>query len=306
MPVTPRVPDALARAPFRGSAAVAAGLLTSTMLRSRVWQRLLPDVYLHRDCPLDHRTWCAAVASALPPGAAIGGPSAAHLWGADLLSDEPPVSVVTPRDGWINRHPRILAHHTVLAGEDVTVLHGIRVTTPERTVFDLGRRLGRTDALILLDGMLRQEAVDVVAVAELSRQRRRWPRTGRLREVLALGDGRAGSPMETRLRLLLHDAGLPAPHPQLEIHDGRGRWLARVDLGWPEARVVAEYEGDHHRERAQFRRDVGRYEALREAGWTVLRFTAGDVLRAPHQIVHRLATLLTRNPPATTADVRGL
>ncbi|GAA2704856.1 endonuclease domain-containing protein [Actinoplanes palleronii] len=191
----------------------------------------------------------------------------------------------------MNRHPRVSTHHTVIGEGDLTVLHGLPVTTPERTAFDLGRRLARVDSLILLDGM---SALDVGAAAEMARQRFRWPETARLREVLGLVDSRAESPMETRLRLLMHDAGVPAPHPQFEVHDHRGRLIGRVDLGWPFAQVAAEYEGDHHRGRDQFRRDIARYGALREAGWTVFQFTADDVLRLPRQTALRVAAELAR------------
>jgi hypothetical protein len=294
MPISPHAPTPLTRAPFRGSAAVSDGVITKTMLRSRAWQRLLPDVYAHRELRLDHRMWCTAVGLILPPGTAIGGPSAAHLWGAGLLHDDPPVSVVAPRTGWMNRLPRIITHHTVFGDADTTVLDGLPVTTPERTAFDLGRRIGRTDALILLDGMSHQGELDVGSAAEMLRQRSRWPGVPRLREILGLVDGRAESPMETRLRLLLHDAGLPAPQPQFEIRDGEGRLIGRVDLGWPAARLAVEYEGDHHRDRVQFRRDISRYGALHDAGWTVLRFTANDVLRVPHRTAEKVAAELAR------------
>jgi hypothetical protein len=294
MPTSPHVPTPLTRAPFRGSTAISAGLLSKTMLRTRVWRRLLPDIYAHRDVPLDHQVWCAAVGLILPRGTAIGGPSAAHLWGAELLRPEPPVSVVAPRDRWTSRHPRVVTHHTVIGEADTTVLDGLAVTTPARTAFDLGRRLDRVDSLVLLDAMLRRQTLDAGAVAELSRQRHWWPGTPRLREVISLADGRAESPMETRLRLLLHDAGVPAPHPQFEIHDFGGRLIARVDLGWPAAKVAAEYEGDHHRERDQYRRDVTRYNALRDAGWTVFRFTANDVLRRARHTALMVAAELAK------------
>ena len=101
--------------------------------------------------------------------------------------------------------------------------------------------------------------------------------------------------METRLRLLLHDGGAPAPVPQYEVRDAGGRFLARVDLAYPQWRIALEYEGDHHRERAQFRRDIARVNALRQAGWLVLRFTADDVLRHPDRVVrHVLAAIRER------------
>ncbi|WP_436527813.1 endonuclease domain-containing protein [Actinoplanes sp. HUAS TT8] len=299
-PALSSTPDELTRIPFRGSVAIAEGRTTRGALRGSAWRRLLPDVYVHRDLPIDHRVWCAAVGLALPAGTAIGGPSAAHLWGAELLHPDPPVSVVAPRDRWTKRNRRIMTHHTVLAPEDLTVLSGVPITTPTRTAFDLGRRLSRTDAVMLIDAMLRERTLQAEAAAGLARQRPGWPGAARLRAVLSLADCRAESPMETRLRLLIHDAGIARPQPQFEVRDHLGRFVARVDLGWPAARVAAEYEGDHHRERTQFRRDVHRLNALRDAGWTVLRFTANDVLRAPHKTALTIATELARHQPTLT------
>ncbi|WIM99449.1 DUF559 domain-containing protein [Actinoplanes oblitus] len=270
------------------------GLLSRNMLRGRAWQRLLPDVYVHRALPLDHQVWCAAVGLVLPRHAAIGGPSAAHLWGAGLLAPQSPVSVVASRDKWTYRHPRILTHHTRLCPEDLTELEGIAVTTPERTAFDLGRQSSRATALILIDAMLHQGRLDPGAVVELAAQRDWWPGVARLLEVINLADGRAESPMETRLRLLLHDGGIPRPVPQFEIRDDLGQLVARVDLGWPAARLAVEYEGDHHRVQEQFRRDITRAHTLQRYGWTVLRFGADDVLRLPHETVLAVRTALAR------------
>jgi very-short-patch-repair endonuclease len=110
--------------------------------------------------------------------------------------------------------------------------------------------------------------------------------------VLLLAEPLAESPMETRLRLLLVDAGAPPPTAQHTVRDREGRVVGRVDLAWPELRLAVEYEGDHHRERAQFQRDVARLNALRAAGWTVLRFTADDVLRHPHSTIAQVAAAM--------------
>jgi very-short-patch-repair endonuclease len=76
---------------------------------------------------------------------------------------------------------------------------------------------------------------------------------------------------------------------QHDVHDPRGRRIGRVDLAYPQWRIAIEYEGDHHREKTQFRRDVARLNALRAAGWLVLRFTADDVLRHPARLVQHVA-----------------
>ncbi|ROO53058.1 uncharacterized protein DUF559 [Micromonospora sp. Llam0] len=310
MPRARRIPRELSIGPFSGTRAVAAGLLTRRMLAGRTWRRVLPDVYVHAavfDAD-DHRMWCEAVALKLPPGGAVRGLSAAYLWGVDLLPRDSPVYVDLPPTTRLWRHPRVsVTHHTLEPADITTLSGGIPLTTEVRTGFDLGRRLPRADALAALDALLhhrsfRREALVRYVDAHPGRRG-----TAQLRELVALAEPLSESPMESRLRLLLHDAGLPRPVPQHEVRTPpdtsatsatsgappsavrgapRGRFLARVDLAYPRWRIAIEYEGDHHRERAMFRRDVARYNALRAAGWLVLRFTADDVLRQSGQLVH--------------------
>jgi hypothetical protein len=166
------------------------------------------------------------------------------------------------------------------------------VTVPVRTAFDLGRQPERVQGLIALDALCHRRLVPLPELARYAAERPRWPGVYSLRELLTLVDARAESPMETRLRLLLHDAGAPAPVPQYEVRDASGRFLARVDLAYPQWRIALEYEGDHHREKTQFRRDIARVNALRQAGWLVLRFTADDVLRHPHMVADHVAAAI--------------
>ena len=283
---------------------MAVGRLSKAMLRGPTWRRLFPDVYLHRDVTPDHRVWCEAAALALPAGTAIGGLSAAYLWGADLLQRDAPVTVAAPRDRRLRADPRRVVRYTVLEAGDVTRFGGLPVTTPERTAFDLGRRGPRADALVAVDALLHRRVVTRDAVRTLAAGRYGWRGIALLDEVLSLAEPLAESPMETRLRLLLIDAGLPPPTVQHRVHDTRGRFVGRVDLAWPELRLAVEYEGDHHRERAHFRRDVARLNALRAAGWTVLRFTADDVLRRPRRTARQVATAMCEPGSAAPAPPR--
>ena len=50
----------------------------------------------------------------------------------------------------------IILHSDHLAEDEVGVLDGIRVTTPARTAFDLGRRRGLATAVIRVDALLRR------------------------------------------------------------------------------------------------------------------------------------------------------
>jgi len=98
--------------------------------------------------------------------------------------------------------------------------------------------------------------------------------------------------METRLRLLLAASGLRRPISQYEVRDADGVFVARVDLAYPRQRLALEYDGDHHRGRATFRRDVARLNELRLCGWTVLRFTSDDVLRLPTRVSSQVRRLV--------------
>ncbi|HEV2216460.1 MAG TPA: DUF559 domain-containing protein [Candidatus Dormibacteraeota bacterium] len=90
----------------------------------------------------------------------------------------------------------------------------------------------------------------------------------RLRRAVALADARAESPMETRLRFDLVAARLPTPEVQVELHDRAGQFLARVDLFYPDARLVIEFDGQNHRERLAA--DLRRQNALVNAGYQLL------------------------------------
>jgi hypothetical protein len=287
-----QVPTELSSRAFRGSDAVAGGLVTKETLRRRAWRRLFTDVYVSADATDDHRMWCEAVALTLTGAEAIDRYSAAYLLGVDLLTPGAAVSVSSARKVHAWPHPRRVVVRAQLTPLDIVTVAGVPLTTPQRTAFDLGRQAHRVKALIALDALCHRHLVSLPDIAGYAGERSRWPGIRRLRELLPLVDARAESPMETELRLLLHDAGAPPPTPQYEVHDTDGRFIARVDLAYPRSRIAIEYEGDHHRERAQFRRDITRVNALQKAGWLVLRYTADDVRHHPKRLINQLATAI--------------
>ncbi|MEU7571300.1 DUF559 domain-containing protein [Micromonospora sp. NPDC049240] len=293
-----RVPRDLSAWPFRASRAVADGRFTRPMLRGPTWVRLLPDVYVHRDAYRadDHRMWCDAVGLRLPPDAALAGRSAAYLFGADLLARNAPVTALLPTAVRLRPHPRLRVIRSPLPERDRIRFAGLPVTTPLRTAFDLGRAGPRAEALVAVDALLHRRVVELTALRAYAAEHPGWPGAPLLREVLALAEPLSESPMETRLRLLLLDAGLGPLTAQHEVRAG-GHFLARVDLAWPALRLAVEYDGDHHRQRAQFRQDVARLNALRAAGWIVLRFTADDVLRRPTATVALVRQALAERRP---------
>ncbi|HEY8863697.1 MAG TPA: DUF559 domain-containing protein [Candidatus Dormibacteraeota bacterium] len=55
--------------------------------------------------------------------------------------------------------------------------------------------------------------------------------------------------METRLRWLPIQRGLPRPEVQTNLYDLNNRFVGRADLYYPTARLIVEYDGGNHRER---------------------------------------------------------
>jgi very-short-patch-repair endonuclease len=145
---------------------------------------------------------------------------------------------------------------------EVTRVRGLPATTVQQTFRDLRRRLAPGEYLVLADAALRLGLGRFDDLAE-----------------------RAESPMETRLRWLLVEAGL-RPQVQTELS------VARADLYFPTARLVVEYDGGNHRDRLV--EDDRRQNALIDAGFRLLRYTASDVYQRSEMIVTQVRRALTR------------
>lgn len=115
----------------------------------------------------------------------------------------------------------------------------------------------------------------------------RFPGSARVRAALALARENVESPKESETRVLIVTAGLPEPVVQWDVVED-GRFVARVDLAYPELRIAIEYEGDGHRvDRTQWRTDIRRQRRLEDLGWIVIRLTQAD-LDAPAEFLARL------------------
>jgi len=113
----------------------------------------------------------------------------------------------------------------------------------------------------------------------------------RLERAVALIRRNVRSAKESELRLLLLAAGLPEPEINGTIVDEQGWFVAECDLVYRGAKVVLEYEGDGHRERARFRKDISRYDRLQDLGWRVIRVTQED-LNHPADLLARVRRAL--------------
>lgn len=277
---------------FLGSHALAEGLVTPRQLKSGLYRRLLRDVYADPGLTADHQLYARGASLLMTADAVLGGRSAACWFGAPFASSVDPVlAVVPPRSAW--RGPQgVRVHRSVLGANDIVTLEddGIRVTSPLRTAWDVAALETVPTAVGILDGMVRAGHLDLEAWGrDLSAAHGRW-RGSRVAAVLPLVDGRSESPPESWVRVACSRAGLPAPVPQFVVVDA-GDVLGRVDLAWPEHRLIVEYEGAYHFDDLQIRRDDRRYERLVAAGWRVIRLSAAD-LRDLRDVVERIGRAL--------------
>ncbi|MFH5209870.1 hypothetical protein [Antrihabitans spumae] len=129
------------------------------------------------------------------------------------------------------------------AADEVTVIDGIPVFSPVRTVVDLARTLPFEQSVVVGDaamqkfGLTHDELLDGLA---------RWPRrpgAPAARRAIRFMDGRSESVGESRSRVRMHDAGLPRPELQFEVRGEDGIFIARTDFALPELGVVGEFDG---------------------------------------------------------------
>jgi len=279
-------------APFRGSAAVAAGFVTRRQLDGLAWRRLYRDVYRRAGLDLDTLAWCYAAGLLLDDRGAVSGLSAAALWGADVCEPGAPVEMTVPPPVHLRPPPGLVIRRSPLDPADVSLRARTPVTSPVRTGYDIARCGNRVAAVVGLDALLSRRLFGIADVARYALARPGWRGSAAVGPVLALADAGAESPMETRLRLVLVDGGLPRPVVQHEVRDAGGLFVARLDLAYPAHRLGIEYEGDHHRGRGVFAYDLRRINALKLLGWRVLRFGPADVYRNAAGIVSQVRTAL--------------
>jgi hypothetical protein len=227
-----------------------------------------------------HLVELAAVIRRLPE-AVVAGRSAGWLHGLDLPPTHP-VDVIV-RDGHSSGRAGVRIQRATLISGDIVRIRGLPVTSALRTALDLGRRGPLVDAVVALDMALHQGLIDLTELDFFLEANRGVNGIAKLRRAVELSEPRTESPMETRLRLLLVQGGLPRPLAQVSLHDEEGHFIGRPDLYYPAYRLGLEYDGGTHRE--SLVEGNRRQNRLLNAGHRLLRFTAADIYQSPDLVV---------------------
>jgi len=284
------LPPELALAPFR--VRDAAAVIPRSRLRGL---DLNADVHgtrmVSRRLTLEQR--CLLLQERIP-GAFFSHVTAALLWRIPIpwmLDEDLPVDVSL-------HHPRRAPHAADIRGHQLRLVEphvrvlpsGVRVTSPARTWVDLSSMLKVIDLVAVADYAIhwRHPIATRAQLSSMLEQSGVRRGSAKLREALSLANDRSESAQESRLRVIIHYGGLPAPKVNHVVEDRFGEFVARADLLFEEYNFVLEYMGDYHRTTTgQWRADMTRRSRLEAGGRGVMELNADD-LKDPDELIQRI------------------
>ena len=247
--------------------------------RQRDGIRVTRGAYLSRAVPAAPRHLVDAALAVLPEGTLASHRTAAVLLGAPI--DFPaPMEFAVPPGTYRARRRGIRIHVRDLGPADRTLVNGLPVTSGAQTWLDLATVLPPEELVAAGDALYRRGHLDTATVAERLGRAAGKRGVAVARQLAPLLTPLSASRPESLTRYWLIDGGLPAPEPQVPVHDQWGREVAHGDLGYPEWKVLIEYEGRQHADPHQFELDVDRYSLMAADGWLVVRLAHVHLRRA--------------------------
>ncbi|WP_157979719.1 type IV toxin-antitoxin system AbiEi family antitoxin domain-containing protein [Kribbella monticola] len=250
------------------------------------------DQKLHRHRRQVH----AVVNSKRPDSVAVSHQSALVLHGLPVWGLELAEVHLTRLDNFRGGLAGGVRHHRgkLTAGE-LTEVQGLITTTWPRAVAETACTTSFEAAVVIADAAVRrsqsglEEVHSVLDVVEF------WPGSPTARAAVAFADGRSESVGESRLRVLMHNQGLPAPLLQVDFSDSTG-FVGRVDFYFPEYRTVVEFDGlvKYSSGSAEaLVEEKRREDRLRALGLEVVRVVWSD-LTLPGQVGERIRSAFAR------------
>lgn len=246
-------------------------------VRSGFLIKLAPKVYRVAGAPRCWEQRAAAAALWVGELGAVSGPTAAALHRLDGFGPPHVIDVTTTRP--LRSRSRLVRVHVTPYWLDCdrVAVSGIAATSAERTLIDIARSAHEERAEIALEDAVRRRLTTTAAIARRladlpSNQLGRSSLMKMLQERGASPP--ADSALEVKVARMLREWGYPRPIRQ-KVLDDEGRFVGRVDLVFPENRLVIEVDGfRHHDGRAVFDHDRSRRNALVAMGWVVMHATS--------------------------------
>jgi hypothetical protein len=210
---------------------------------------------------------------------------------------------VTIRGSSHRSRPGIRFHRArSLHPHDTTKLHGIPCTTPARAILEIAPQLSDQRLRRLIRKAQAEKRANVRQFAAVLRRARGHRATRRIADIIAGGPAPTASSHEDVVLDLILDAGFA--HPVVNARLLAGGTPYYPDLRWPVQRISLEIDSSpwHDGPLAQ-ELDADRQAELEASGERVLRTTRAQAIRAPRQLVERLAA--AGAPPRRGQNARG-
>jgi len=239
----------------------------------------------------------AAAAALARADSVVSHRSAAVLHGLPVLAVRQRPEL-TCRDASAGRRDQVHVRRAALAAAEIVEWFGTPVTSVARTIVDIAR-LAVPEGLIAADAALHERLVTPAELLDATSRCARQPGARSARTVVALASPLAESPLESLARLCVVEAGLPEPELQAWITDPSDGWRCRVDLLWPEQRVVLEADGRIKYRGDELWREKLRQERLERLGYRVIRVLWRDVMYRPTETIARIRRALSATWPTS-------
>jgi hypothetical protein len=222
----------------------------------------------------------ARAAQLLVPGGLLCGPTAARLLemqGLPFFDADEPIHLLLPNDSTRWQRSGLVLHWTRKPPSRFMDCGGLAVVEAGCALRLLERTVDRETFVALADSAAHRHLI----TAEWLEHQQEVEAARSTAKLWGLVDGRSESPSETRVRLVLHDGGLPAPDLQVQVRDDTGQIIARLDMGWRRQRVALEVDSAEHDKPAALYRDRDRQNDLLALHWDVRRVTGPDATKRP-------------------------
>lgn len=252
--------------------------------------RVHAGVYALGHVPRHAHARAVAAVLACGEGAALSHAAAAALW--DVARWPRVLEVTAPRE---RRRPGLITHRSCTLGDrDLRTHHGVRVTSPVRTVIDLAPRLTDARLVRMVNDLRVAGHLGTTAFAELCSRSRRIERLlGR-----DVGQRPTRSELEDRFRAFTSRHRLPMPVTNALLPES-GR---EVDALYPDARLIIELDSfDYHSGRAAFERDRAKDARALADGYRTLRITDRRLRHGGGREAQTIRRILAQYSPSPRA-----
>jgi len=239
----------------------------------------------------DHARWLAASRSVVE--GVLTGQAAANT---HRIRDRNvrAIEVLSPRAARARQGLQVRLSRS-LPSRDIVTRFGIRVTSVERTIFELACTVDAESLAHVMYQAKYRRVFDEGRMREVMgrlRGRHEHSTVAAAFHLYVTGSAGARSRAERRLLKRMRAARLAVPRLNTHVHTLEGD--IEVDFHWPDRRLCIELDGPHHDLPAQRRKDRERDKALREMGYRVVRIRVEEFDADGAGVVARIAELLAQ------------